>query len=61
VGNKQAHFFLFYNMGSKEVCILGSTQCSKKIDVALIIMIPSPKERCLYWGVTNVPKKMMLI
>jgi hypothetical protein len=31
-------------MGSKEALILGSTQCSKKIDVDLIIMIPSPKE-----------------
>jgi hypothetical protein len=31
-------------MGSKEVLVLGSTQCSQKIDVDIIIMIPSPKE-----------------
>jgi hypothetical protein len=31
-------------MGSKEVLILGSSQCSKKMDVDLIIMALSPKE-----------------
>jgi hypothetical protein len=31
-------------MGSKEVLILGSTQCSKKIDVDIIIVTPSPKD-----------------
>jgi hypothetical protein len=30
-------------MGSKEVIILGSTQCSKKLNVDLISMTPSPK------------------
>jgi len=45
----------------RKVLILGSTQCSKKIDVHLIIMTPSRKERWFYWGVPNVPKKWMLI
>jgi len=31
-------------MGSKEVLILGSSQCSKKMDVDLIIMALLPKE-----------------
>jgi hypothetical protein len=35
-------------MGSKEVLILGSSQCSKKMDVDIIIMALSPKEFKIY-------------